>query len=165
MNLYLFLVSAVPTNSSISVFNFEAALFAGAMLFLILVIHAVYMYFVEHVYEKIIDKLIQRNTGALMRGVFYVMAFVLTLSHLLEIYIWGYALSVTALVNNTHQAMVFAGSAYTTVGFGTNPLPTSWDLVMVVIALSGMVTFGWSISVLVSMTQYYKSARARKKAH
>jgi hypothetical protein len=58
---------------------------------------------------------------------------------------------------------VFAGSAYTTVGFGTNPLPPSWDLIMVVIALSGMITFGWSISVLLNMTQIVHTARQKRK--
>lgn len=158
------MVISVPTNSSEAVFNFEALVFAGAMLFLILVVHAVYMFFVDNWYEKLIDSLNRRKSFASMHVVFYVMAFFLTLSHLLEIYIWGYALSLTGLINNSHHAMVFAGSAYTTVGYGTNPLPPSWDLVMVVIALSGMVTFGWSISVLVGMTQYYKSVRAQNKA-
>ena len=154
----------MPSNSSDAVFNFEAVVFAGGLLFLILVVHAVYMYLVDDWYEKIIDRLVQKGSPALMRLVFYVMSFVLTLSHLLEIYIWGYALYLTGLIGHLHPAMVFAGSAYTTVGFGTNPLPHSWDLVMVVIALSGMVAFGWSISVLVSMTQYYKIARAKSNS-
>ncbi|HBI82502.1 hypothetical protein G3I67_03585 [Orrella sp. NBD-18] len=151
----------MPNNSSEAVFNLEALVFAGAVLFLILVVHALYMYITENWYEKIIDSLVQARRFSLARPAFYVMSFVLTLSHLLEIYIWGIALNLTGLISNSHHAMVFAGSAYTTVGFGTNPLPQSWDLVMVVIALSGMVAFGWSISVLVSMTQYYKSARTQ----
>ncbi|GEM_PF-5918659 len=59
--------------------------------------------------------------------------------------------------------LVFAGSAYTTVGFGTNPLPIGWDLVMVVIALSGMIAFGWSISVLFGMTQAVNIASQKRK--
>jgi hypothetical protein len=90
--------------------------------------------------------------------------FVLTISHLIEIFIWGYALSLAGLVPNIHQAMVFAGSTYTTVGFGTNPLPVSWDLVMVVIALNGMIAFGWSISVLFGMTQIVHLAHKKRRA-
>lgn len=155
----------MPNNSSNAVFNFEALLFGGAALFAILVFHALYMYVVENRYEKITDNLLHNKRFGWIRPVFYVMAFILTMSHLVEIYIWGLVLNAFGLVPDMHQAMVFAGSAYTTVGYGTNPLPMSWDLVMVVIALSGMVTFGWSISVLVSMTQYVKSARDRSKTN
>ena len=59
--------------------------------------------------------------------------------------------------------MFFAGSTYTTLGFGTNPLPLSWDLVMVVIALSGMIAFGWSISILLGMSQLVNTARQKRK--
>ena len=95
---------------------------------------------------------------------FYIAAFILTISHLIEILIWGYVLSWSGLISNTHRAVIFAGSTYTTVGFGTNPLPLNWDLVMVVIALNGMVAFGWSISVLFGMTQVVTSARRESKS-
>ena len=133
------------------------------MLFLIMVIHASYMFFVSSQYEKMTDKLIASERFELVRMVFYLMAFVLTISHLLEIFVWGYALSWSGLIPNTHHAMVFAGSAYTTVGFGTNPLPIGWELVMVVIALSGMIAFGWSISVLFGMTQAVNIASQKRK--
>ncbi len=151
----------MPNNSSDYVFNLEAIVFGGGMLFLILLFHALYMFFVEKRYEIMTENLVHKKRAGWIRPVFYVMAFILTLSHLIEIYIWGKVLSFYGLVPNPHEAMIFAGSAYTTVGYGTNPLPASWDLVMVVIALSGMVTFGWSISVLSSMVS---SARTRSKA-
>lgn len=150
-------------NSSEYVFNFDAIVFGGATLFLILVIHASYMFFVSSQYEKITDKLIVSNRFELVRIVFFLMAFLLTISHLFEIFVWGYALSLSGLIPNTHHAMVFAGSAYTTVGFGTNPLPVGWELVMVVIALSGMIAFGWSISVLFGMTQAVNIASQKRK--
>jgi phosphatidylglycerophosphate synthase len=151
------------TNSSAEVFNADALLYGGAMLFLILVVHATYMFLVTRQSEVITDALIESKRYVWMQPVFYVMAFFLALSHLLEIYIWGSALSIFGLIKDEHQAMVFAGSAYTTVGFGTNPLPPSWDLIMVVIALSGMITFGWSISVLLNMTQIVHTARQKRK--
>ena len=133
------------------------------MLFLILVMHASYMFFVMSRYEKITDRLSASHRFESVRIVFFLMAFVLTLSHLFEILVWGYALSLSGLVPNPHQAMVFAGSAYTTVGFGTNPLPVGWDLVMVVIALSGMIAFGWTISVLFAMAQTVNIANQKRK--
>ncbi len=161
--LFISLIIQMLNNSSQDVFNADALLFSGAMLFLILVIHATYMFLVTRQFEVITDALMKTNRYSLIQPVFYIMAFVLALSHLLEIYIWGFALNFFDLIPNGHQAMVFAGSAYTTVGFGTNPLPLSWDLVMVVIALSGMIAFGWSISILLGMTQIVHTARTKRK--
>lgn len=150
-------------NSSEYVFNLDALIFGGAMLFLILVVHATYMFLVNRQYQAVTDRMMDANRYGLVQPFFYVMAFILAISHLLEIFIWGYALSLSGLVPNSHQAMIFAGSAYTTVGFGANPLPLNWDLVMVVIALTGMVTFGWSISVLFGMTQTVHIAHLKLK--
>jgi len=150
-------------NSSEYVFNLDALMFGGAMLFLILIVHATYMFLVNRQYQAVTDRLMDANRYGLVQPFFYLMAFVLAISHLLEIFIWGYALSLSGLVPNSHQAMIFAGSAYTTVGFGSNPLPVNWDLVMVVIALTGMVTFGWSISVLFGMTQTVHVAHLKLK--
>jgi hypothetical protein len=150
-------------NPSQYVFNADALLFSGAMLFLILVLHATYMFLVTRQYEKITDALIAAKRHGWIQPVFFVMAFILALSHLLEIYIWGLALNQFGLIPNAHQAMLFAGSVYTTLGFDINPLPLSWDLVMVVIALSGMISFGWSISVLFGMTQIIHTARIQRK--
>ena len=44
----------MPNNSSEAVFNLEALVFAGAVLFLILVVHALYMYITENWYEKLL---------------------------------------------------------------------------------------------------------------
>lgn len=153
------------SNSSDFVFNTDALLFSGAMLFLILIVHASYMFLVTRQYEAIADALIEAKRYGWVQPVFYVTAFILALSHLLEIYIWGYALNYFGLIADEHQAMFFAGSTYTTLGFGTNPLPLSWDLVMVVIALSGMIAFGWSISILLGMSQLVNTARQKRKVH
>ncbi len=47
------------TNSSAEVFNADALLYGGAMLFFILVVHASYMFLVTRQYEMITDALIE----------------------------------------------------------------------------------------------------------
>ena len=155
----------MPANSSEYVFNLDAIIFSGLALFLMLLFHATYMFIVSRQYENSTDSLIAKKYFGLVPLAFYVAAFVLTISHLIEIFIWGYVLSWAGLISNTHQAMLFAGSTYTTVGFGANPLPLNWDLVMVVIALNGMVAFGWSISVLFGMAQVVTLARRTSRSH
>jgi hypothetical protein len=61
---------------------------------------------------------------------------------------------------NAHQAMVFAGSTYTTVGFANDQLPYSWQLVTIIMATSGLFSFGWSTSVMFLLAQtLYPSQR------
>jgi hypothetical protein len=49
--------------------------------------------------------------------------------------------------------MVYAGSTYTTVGFVSDPLPTQWQLLSVIMAVSGLFTFGWSTAVVFIISQ------------
>ena len=53
---------------------------------------------------------------------------------------------------------------YTTLGEGNISLPDRWRLIGPIIAMSGLFTFGWTGSVLVSiMTEFGKLDRVRAK--
>jgi hypothetical protein len=153
----------MQTSNSEYIFNFNALGFGAVMFLFILFVHATYMFFLNRHYEVITDKLIADKKFGLVPIVFYVTAFFLSASHLIEIGIWGFALNITGLVPNANLAVSFAGSTYTTVGFGADPLPISWELVTVIIALSGMVAFGWSISVLIGMTRIVYIAHKKRR--
>lgn len=148
----------MPDNPSAYVFNPDALVASGLILFGILVFHAFYMFFVNRLYRARAQALIDRNRYILAQAFFLVGAFVLSIAHILEILALGYTLKWTGLIPNTHQAIVFAGSTYTTVGYGTDPLPVGWDLVMVTIALSGLITVAWTTSVLFGMASYSQTA-------
>jgi Ion channel len=151
-------------NPSNHIFNFEAMFFGGLMLFLMLIFHAVYNYFVTNLYQKSSRKFILEKKYRYTLFLFYGMSFLLVGSHLSEIFLWGAALFYSGLVPNFDQAIFFAGSAYTTVGYGTVPLPVGWDLLMVVIALDGMVAFGWTIVNLSNMQRTVQVARRMSKS-
>jgi hypothetical protein len=85
--------------------------------------------------------------------VFLASALILLAFHLLQIYIWGMALAWSGAELNVHQAMVFAGSTYTTVGFANDQLPYGWQLVTIIMATSGLFSFGWSTSVMLLIAQ------------
>ena len=52
--------------------------------------------------------------------------------------------------------------SYTTLGEGNVSLPPDWRLIGPMIAMSGLFTFGWTCSVLVSiMTDFAKFDRSR----
>lgn len=151
-------------NPSSHLFNFDAVFFGGLMLFLMLIFHAVYNYLVINAYQKVSRKFILAKKFRYTLLLFYGLSFVLVGSHLAEIFIWGTTLFYSGLVPNFDQAILFSGSAYTTVGYGAIPLPIGWDLLMVFIALDGMIAFGWTIVNLSSMQRTVHVARRLAKS-
>ncbi|QWD77617.1 potassium channel family protein [Polynucleobacter sp. MWH-Svant-W18] len=151
-------------NPPVHLFNFDVLLLGGVILLLMLIFHAVYNYFVTNTYQNTSRKLIQSQNYRYTLFLFYAMSFVLVGSHLIEIYLWGVALFYFSLVPNLDQAIFFAGSFYTTVGYGSIPLPSGWDLMVVIIALNGMVAFGWTIANLANMQRTVHVARRLAKS-
>ncbi len=159
----------MSSTTSDFVFNSYALLWSGLFLFGILVFHGFYMFFSSRIYRTHAQRLINRERYKSAQAFFMVGAFFLSLAHIFEILLLGYALKWIGLIENTHQAIVFAGSTYTTVGFGTDPLPVDWDLITVTMALSGLITIAWTTSVLFGMATYSQTAHdlenKQKTAH
>ena len=89
--------------------------------------------------------------------------FLLLALHLFEIFVWSAALVFSGLVPDWHNAGFFAGNTYTTIGYGTFLLPSAWEMVAPIMAISGLFTFGWSGSVLVDYVR--KVQQIRDAAH
>lgn len=80
-------------------------------------------------------------------------AIVLLFAHLVHIYIWGYSLYLMGIIQVFKTAVLFAGSTYTTVGFASDPLTGKWQLLTVVMATSGLFSFGLSTSIMFLLSQ------------
>jgi hypothetical protein len=66
------------------------------------------------------------------------------------------------LIPSMRDSYYFVLESYTTLGEGAVGLPDRWRLIGPIIAMSGLFTFGWTGSVLVSvMTEFGKFDRAR----
>lgn len=100
-----------------------------------------------------VRQLVNGDRWILAQSVFFAGILLLLISHLVQIYIWGLSLTLFDIIPNEHQAMVFAGSTYTTVGFVNDPLPVRWQLVTVIMAASGFFSFGWSTAVMFLLSQ------------
>jgi hypothetical protein len=128
-------------------------LFGGAMLVLIMLVHAtgirVVTSRVVHRSQRILLRPAMWRADMLMsEGVFMLLAL-----HVLEIFLWASALVYTGLVPNWRVAGFFSGNTYTTVGYGSVVLPSGWEMLTPLIAISGLFTFGWSGSVLVDLVR------------
>ncbi len=135
------------------VFNFDALILGCATILLCLIIQALFVMVVTSKFKSGVQQLVSSDRWVLAQIVFSAGILLLLISHLVQIYIWGLSLNLFDIIPNQHQAMVFAGSTYTTVGFVTDPLTDHWQLITVIMACSGFFSFGWSTAVIFLLSQ------------
>ncbi|MGI6856058.1 two pore domain potassium channel family protein [Mesorhizobium sp. 1B3] len=84
--------------------------------------------------------------------------------HFAETLLWAIPLSLAGLIPSMRDSYYYVLENYTTLGEGTVSLPDRWRLIGPIIGMSGLFTFGWTGSVLVSiMTEFGKVDRIRAK--
>ena len=84
--------------------------------------------------------------------------------HFAETLLWAAPVSLMGLIPSMRDSYYFVLESYTTLGEGTVSLPDRWRLIGPIMAMSGLFTFGWTGSVLVSiMTEFGKLDRERAK--
>jgi len=84
--------------------------------------------------------------------------------HFAETLLWAAPVSLMGLIPSMRDSYYFVLESYTTLGEGTVSLPDQWRLIGPIMAMSGLFTFGWTGSVLVSiMTEFGKLDRVRAK--
>jgi hypothetical protein len=89
---------------------------------------------------------------------FYSAFIFIALIHICEIVLWTLYLFGLQLMDNGVQALIFAGSCYTTVGFAADTLPDGWKSLAFFIAFSGLFSLAWTTSAMIGMTNAYKAA-------
>jgi hypothetical protein len=89
---------------------------------------------------------------------FYTSFFFIALVHICEIILWCFYILGLGLMSDGVQALLFAGSCYTTVGFVSDVLPAGWKSLAFFIAFTGLFSLAWTTSVMIGMTNTYKSA-------
>jgi amino acid transporter len=89
----------------------------------------------------------------------------LSMLHFIETMLWALPISHSGIIPNLRDAYYFVLDRYTTLGEDNVHLPTRWRLIGPIIAMSGLFTFGWTGSVLVSiMGELGRLDRARARA-
>ena len=77
--------------------------------------------------------------------------FLLLFLHLVEVVTWAFVLMSMGLVERAHDAIYFCANAYTTLGFGSVDINPQWRNISPIIGISGLFTFAWTTSALVSV--------------
>ena len=84
----------------------------------------------------------------------------LLIVHLIEIFIWAASLVGAGLVESWRKAGYIAANTYTAVGYGSFDVPEGWRMLQPFLALSGLFTIGWSVSVLVEIVRGSQEVKA-----
>jgi hypothetical protein len=75
----------------------------------------------------------------------------LALLHFAETLLWAVPLYLRDIIPSMRDSYYYVLESYTTLGEGNVTLPDRWRLLGPIIAMSGLFTFGWTGSVLVSI--------------
>ncbi|MFY8216716.1 MAG: ion channel [Chthoniobacterales bacterium] len=158
----------IPLHNTIAPLEQESSFLASqsspivlglAVFLLVLINHAIYIELVVVMHNRYTVPLFEQNKRLLSRLSLYSNIMVLVCSHLVEISIWALALVLAGLVPSFYEAAFFSGSTYTTLGYGKELLPNSWDTITVMIALSGMFSIAWTTSSLINMVGVFHTTR------
>lgn len=84
-------------------------------------------------------------------SVFFMLAL-----HIVEFMIWAFALTSMGLIAETFDALYFSANAYTTLGYGNVDLGPHWRNVAPIMGISGLFTFAWTTSALVSVVASHR---------
>jgi len=88
----------------------------------------------------------------------------LALLHFAETLLWAVPLYLKEIIPSMRDSYYYVLESYTTLGEGNVTLPDRWRLLGPIIGMSGLFTFGWTGSVLVSiMTDFGRFDRLQAK--
>ncbi len=87
---------------------------------------------------------------------FYISFSYIALIHIAEVLLWATFIYQLNLLNNEIEAILFAGSCYTTLGFVEDILPNGWKSLAFFISFSGLFSLAWTTSIMIDMTNTYR---------
>jgi hypothetical protein len=129
-----------------------------AGLIMVLFYHGSTINFIITRFEKFTNQNLKKRQYNRVFIHFYLSFLYIALMHLTEIVIWTIYITQIKLITNGIDALLFAGSCYTTVGFVSDMLPTGWKSFAFFISFSGLFSIAWTTSVMIGMTNSYKAA-------
>ncbi|MEN9902615.1 MAG: hypothetical protein RL651_1279 [Pseudomonadota bacterium] len=133
------------------------ALFGLSVMALVLVFNGVCYTRVLFWYRKVASNVSSKNSlGTIVLFVMSVLA--LAIVQLCAILIWALALFHMDLIPTRAMAILFSGSCYTTIGVFEDLLPAGWKSVALFIAFSGLFSFAWATSIMMSMANSFTQA-------
>lgn len=133
-----------------SIIPFADLVLGGVLLVAIVLVHGIGVRFITVLFRRRCTALAARQRDSVRFEVLFgAVIFLLLTLHLAEVVFWTAALVYSKVIVNWRIAGFFVANTYTTLGYGDFVLPTEWNMLAPIIAISGLFTFGWTGSVLV----------------
>ena len=95
---------------------------------------------------------------------YFVSIIFLIMVQVLAIAVWALMLRVMDLISDPVDAILFAGSCYTTIGIVSDVMPAGWKMLALFIALSGLFSIALSTAVMLGMSPIFRYAWLKKHA-
>ena len=127
-------------------------------LILILLFHGSAINFIMLRFERLTNGNLKSKQYNRVFFHFYFTFFFIALVHMIEIIIWTIYLLELDLIHDGIKTLIFVGSCYTTIGFVEDVLPNGWKSLAFFISFSGLFSMAWTTSVMIGMTNSYKTA-------
>jgi len=144
---------ALKVDTTPDIINWPAMLIGCAALLLCIAMQGSTVALVMGKLKPKLRALAVQNRSGMAHLMFFSCILILLLSHLAQIMIWSAFLYWPGIMPNPHHAMLLAGSTYTTVGFANDTLAERWQLLAVIMAMTGLFAFAWSTSIMYALSQ------------
>ncbi len=153
------MLAFLPTPTGFSLPYLFVDIFCGLIgLSIILIFHGSALNHIVMRFERFTELNLGKKQYNRIFFHFYLAFIFFALIHISEIFIWSGIILWLNLIPDTIQAILFAGSCYTTVGFVADILPAGWKSLAFFIAFTGLFSLAWTTSVMIGMTAIYKQA-------
>ena len=136
--------------------GFEEIAWGVALVAIIMVLHGLGMVWTLRVVHGMKARLGPNANLAWSLLVLVVAAWLITVSHLVEVFAWAGFLQWKGAMPNMSMAYYLSLLDYTTLGCEYD-LPVKWRLLEGMIAISGLMTFAWSTGVLFALAQEFQA--------
>lgn len=148
----------MPSNIDPLLYEFgRDAAFGLMMMSVVVAFNGVCFTRVLFMYRKMSCWVSTNNTlGAI--ALFVISVLMLAIVQLVAILIWGLTLYHVDLIPTRAMAILFTGSCYTTIGVFSDLLPAGWKSLALFIAFSGLFSFAWATSIMMSMANSFTQA-------
>ena len=144
------------------IFPTGTLLLGGAVLIAVVLYHGIVMHWVQRHVTSRIPTIRSSPSTFRVNVVMSAVALALLGAALVELTIWTAVLKYAGIIGSWYRAAAYAASSYTTLGNATVGPEQGWSMLGPVIAISGLFTFSWSGSVLVTVVARLGRAREER---
>jgi len=141
--------------------GFEEIAWGVALVAITMVLHGVGMVWTLRAVHGLKSRLGPNVNLAASLLVLVVAAWLITVSHLVEVFAWAGFLHWKRALPNMSMAYYLSLLDYTTLGCEYD-LPVKWRLLEGMIAISGLMTFAWSTGVLFALAQEFQERELQR---